>query len=62
MTAAAYGVAMIAAAPALALLAISKTAVIGWSRVAMGHHYVSDVVAGAMLGSAIAASIAALVY
>ncbi|HUP44732.1 MAG TPA: phosphatase PAP2 family protein [Thermoanaerobaculia bacterium] len=32
----------------------------GWSRVALGHHYVSDVLMGAVLGALVAAPIAAM--
>ena len=62
MTAAAYAVSMIAAAPMLAPIAIVLVAAIGWSRVALGHHYVTDVLAGALLGSAVAMTVAAFVY
>ena len=62
MTAAAFGVSMIAASAVLAPLALALAAVIGWSRVAMGHHYVTDVLAGAVIGSVVASSVAVIVY
>jgi undecaprenyl-diphosphatase len=57
MTAAAYAVPLIAAWPAAAPVAITLWAVIGWSRVAVGHHYVSDVLLGSILGASIAAPV-----
>lgn len=62
MTAAAYGVALIAAAPAFALLAVALWATISWSRVALGHHYVTDVLAGTFLGGMIAMTVAAVIH
>lgn len=61
MTAAAFAVSLVAAWPAAAALAASICLVIGWSRVALGHHYVSDVVLGSVMGAAIAAPIALIV-
>ena len=60
MTAAAYAVPLVVAWPAAAPLAIVVWAVIGWSRVAVGHHYVSDVLLGSILGAGIAAPVAVL--
>lgn len=60
MTAAAYGVTLLSACPASAVLVLVMCAIIGWSRVATGHHYVSDVVIGSALGAAVAMPIAAL--
>jgi undecaprenyl-diphosphatase len=57
MTAAAYAVPLIAAWPAAAPVAVALWAVIGWSRVAVGHHYVSDVLFGSILGASIAAPV-----
>ena len=54
MTAAAYATPLVVAWPSAAPLALAMCAVIGWSRVALGHHYVSDVIAGALLGLTIA--------
>ena len=54
MTAAAYGVTLVFAHPSAAPLAVILCATIGWSRVALGRHYVSDVVAGTAIGVAIA--------
>ncbi|MGZ5431715.1 MAG: phosphatase PAP2 family protein [Thermoanaerobaculia bacterium] len=62
MTAAAYGVPLVFAWPAALPLVIALCAVIGWSRVALGHHYVSDVVVGTVLGAAIAGSVSAFLY
>ena len=60
MTAAAYAVPLIAAWPPAAPVAIVLWAVIGWSRVAVGHHYVSDVLFGSILGASIAAPVVVL--
>lgn len=55
MTAAAFGVPMIFAAPAIAApIVIGGCLLVSWSRVALGHHYVSDIFAGALIGGAIA--------
>ncbi len=43
-------------------LVIALCAGMGWSRVALGHHHVSDVVIGLLLGAAIAAAVSAFVY
>lgn len=61
MTAAAYCVPLIVAWPATAPAAIALWAVIGWSRIAVGHHYVSDVILGSILGASIAAPVVVLV-
>jgi undecaprenyl-diphosphatase len=53
MTAAAYGVPLLFAWPAAAPLAVALCVVIGWSRVATGHHYITDVVFGWLLGAAV---------
>ncbi len=61
MTAAAFGVPMIFAAPAVAApIVIGGCLLVSWSRIALGHHYISDIVAGTLLGGAIAAAVAAL--
>lgn len=60
MTATAYAVPLAFAWPVLTPLALAICLTIGWSRVALGHHYVSDVVAGSILGSAIAFPVAAI--
>ena len=60
MTAAAYAVPIVAAWPAAAPIVIAVWGVIGWSRVAVGHHYVSDVLLGSILGAGIAAPVAVL--
>lgn len=62
MTAAAYGVPLMFAWPDAWPLVIAICAVIGWSRVALGHHYVTDVVIGTVLGAAIAGSVSAFLY
>jgi len=61
MTAAAYGVPLIFACPAAAPFVIALCALIGWSRVAMGHHYVSDVLIGTVIGATIASGVGALI-
>lgn len=62
MTAAAYTVPLLFAWPAVWPFAAALLAVIGWSRVALGHHYVTDVILGAALGAAIASSVSAILY
>jgi undecaprenyl-diphosphatase len=62
MTAAAYGVPLIFACPLAAPFVIALCAVIGWSRVALGHHYVSDVLIGTVIGATIASTVGALLY
>ena len=44
--------------PRLAALAFTYASIVGWSRCVLGAHYPSDVVAGALLGTAIGASFA----
>ncbi|HEX6083075.1 MAG TPA: phosphatase PAP2 family protein [Thermoanaerobaculia bacterium] len=58
MTAAAYATPLVVAWPAMLPFAIALCAVVGWSRVALGHHYVSDVLAGALLGLLVATPVA----
>jgi undecaprenyl-diphosphatase len=54
MTAAAAFLPLSAAMPAITLPAIATVILIGWARLAAGHHYPTDVLAGALLGSLIA--------
>lgn len=62
MTAAAFGTPIIVAAPPLAIpLVIAGCAIVSWSRIALGHHYPSDIVAGTILGAIIAAAVALVV-
>lgn len=60
MTAAAYSVPLLFDSPAAAPMVLAGCAVMMWSRVALGHHYVTDVVLGAFLGATIATSVAAV--
>lgn len=62
MTAVAFAVALIFACPAAAFPAAILCALIGWSRVALGHHYVSDVLIGAALGAGVATPIALFMF
>lgn len=62
MTAAAYAVPLLFAWPVAWPFVVALVAAIGWSRVALGHHYVTDVLLGAILGAAIAGSISAFLY
>jgi undecaprenyl-diphosphatase len=62
MTAAAYGVPLVFACPASAPFVIAVCGVIGWSRVALGHHYVSDILIGTVIGATIATSVGAFLY
>jgi membrane-associated phospholipid phosphatase len=41
---------------------IAVCGVIGWSRVALGHHYVSDILIGTVIGATIATSVGAFLY
>lgn len=50
MTAAAYSVPVIAAWPMAAPVAVALWLMVSWSRVALGHHYVSDVLLGTIIG------------
>lgn len=62
MTAAAFGTPIIVAAPPLAIpIVIAACAVVSWSRIALGHHYPSDIVAGTLLGAIIAAMVALVI-
>lgn len=54
MTATAAFLPLAAAAPALAPLALAAVMAIGWARLAAGHHFLSDVLAGMLLGALIA--------
>ncbi|UVO49707.1 phosphatase PAP2 family protein [Sphingomonas sp. SUN019] len=54
MTATAAFVPLAVAMPAIATPAIATVILIGWARIAAGHHYPTDVLAGALLGSVIA--------
>ena len=62
MTAAAYAVPLALAHPPAAPLALAICAVISWSRVALGHHYVSDVMFGTMLGGGVAVGVTTVIY
>ncbi len=60
MTAAAFGVPMVFAAPAVAApIVIGGCLLVSWSRIALGHHYVSDILAGTLIGAAIASAVSA---
>ena len=62
MTAAAFGVPIIIAAPlAAAPIVIAGWLLVSWSRIALGHHYVSDIVIGTAIGAAIAAAVTLLI-
>jgi undecaprenyl-diphosphatase len=62
MTAAAYAVPLMIAAPSAAPLALAICAIVSWSRVALGHHYVSDVIAGTLLGAGVAGVVGVVVF
>jgi len=62
MTATAYAVSLMVAIPLAAPFAIAMCCTIAWSRVALGHHYVSDVLAGAILGGTLASIVTALLF
>jgi len=62
MTCAAFGVPILfAASAAVAPLVIGGYLVMSWSRIALGHHYLTDIVAGTLLGGAIATIVAMLI-
>lgn len=61
MTAAAFSLPIIMAAPAAAVAPIvAGCALVSWSRVALGHHYVSDILGGTTIGGLIGAAVAAI--
>lgn len=62
MTAAAYGVPLVCALPEAFPLAFVTVTIVSWSRVALGHHYLSDVIAGAILGLAVAVPVTSMMY
>jgi len=56
MTAAAVGVPILIAAPAsVSPFVIAGCLLMSWSRVALGHHYFTDIIAGSLVGAVIAA-------
>jgi undecaprenyl-diphosphatase len=62
MTAAAFGVPIVLASPLSVIpIVVAGCALMSWSRLALGHHYLSDVLAGTALGAAIAAAVAVFV-
>lgn len=62
MTAAAFGVPIIAAAPVVSIpIVAAGCLLVSWSRVALGHHYWTDILAGTMIGAVIAAAVSAFV-
>lgn len=62
MTAAAYGVTMAHSWDAGLMAGIILAVTIGWSRVATGHHYVTDVLLGTAIGILIASRVATILY
>jgi undecaprenyl-diphosphatase len=62
MMAAAFSVVLLVAWPAGAAISAAITGIIGWSRIALGHHYATDVVIGGALGGMVAAIIANLFF
>jgi undecaprenyl-diphosphatase len=59
MTAAAFGVPIIIAAPMVATpIVVGGCALVSWSRIALGHHYPTDIAAGMMIGALIATAVA----
>lgn len=63
MTAMAAFLPLVAVIPALVPVGVLLVILIGWSRLAAGHHYPSDLAVGALMGSLIAApGLAMLLY
>lgn len=62
MTAVAFSVTVLFAWPDAVALAIPFCAAMGWSRIALGHHYPTDVLFGGALGAAVAVPVSAFVY
>ncbi|MGZ8867318.1 MAG: phosphatase PAP2 family protein [Thermoanaerobaculia bacterium] len=62
MTASAYSVPLVWALPETFILAFVIVVIVSWSRVALGHHYVSDVIVGAALGLVVAVPITSMMY
>ncbi len=59
MTAAAVGLPILLAAPSsMSPFVIAGCAIISWSRVALGHHYFTDILAGTFVGAVIAGAFA----
>lgn len=61
MTASAVALPLLLSFPGAQLAIFAVGVVIAWSRLACGHHYLTDVVAGTILGAVVAAPICALV-
>jgi len=62
MTAAAFAVPVAFACAEATPLALAACGAISWSRLALGHHYLSDVLAGVVLGAALATGVSLLLY
>ena len=62
MTAVAYSLPLAFACPEAAPAAALLCGTIGWSRVALGHHYASDVLFGALLGAAVGVPVAVVAF
>jgi len=62
MTVVAFSITVVFAWPGGAVLGIPLCLAMGWSRVALGHHYPSDVFLGGALGAAVATPVSAFFY
>lgn len=62
MTVVAFSVTILFAWPAGAALGLPLCLAMGWSRIALGHHYPTDVFLGGALGAAVATPVSAFVY
>lgn len=62
MTAVAFSVTVLFAWPDSGALGIPLCMAMGWSRIALGHHYPTDVLLGGALGAAVSVPVSAFVY
>lgn len=61
MTAAAVGVPLAIAFPSMLPAVVAIWLLIAWSRISLGHHYLTDLLAGAIIGAAISLPVSVLI-